>query len=76
MTKAKFIAAYIDYVSKNYEWAADPAKLDGFIAVVKQTLFTERTTWVWDGAISKAVWKAIGGKGKLTLKGLRALPAE
>jgi len=39
-----------------------------------EILTTERTTWIWDGPASKFAWKAIGCKGKITLKGLRALP--
>jgi hypothetical protein len=75
-TKANFMQAYRQHVADRYGWAADVGRLDGLLASVRVTLFTERTTWVWDGEGSKAAWRAIGGKGKMTLKALRALPAE
>lgn len=76
MTKANFMTAYREYIAKSYGWASDTERLDGLMASVKITLFTERITWVWDGDGSKAAWKAIGCKGRMTLKALRALPAE
>ena len=77
MTREKFIAAYRAFAVANYAWTADAAKLDSFLSdSVEPTLSTERTLWIWDGPGSKAAWKAIGGKGKMTLKALRALPEK
>jgi hypothetical protein len=76
MTKEKFMAAYREHIAKSYGWAASTEALDGLMASVKITLFTERITWVWDSEGSKAAWKAIGCKGRMTLKALRALPAS
>lgn len=74
MTKESFMTAYRNYVAGTYGWASDEGRLDGLMASVRITLFTARTTWIWDGEGSKAAWRAIGARGKLTLKGLRALP--
>jgi hypothetical protein len=74
VTKKEFIAAYREYVSGNYPWAVNETKLDRFMRSVTETLTTDNTPWAWDGPSSKAVWKRLGGKGKLTLKGLRELP--
>ena len=76
MTKAKFIAAYRERIVATYAWATNTGQLNDLMASVDVTLRSDRTTWVWDGPMSKAVWKALGGKGKMTLKALRALPAE
>jgi len=76
MTKGQFIKAYRAHVVASYPWAADEAKLDRFMASVTVTLSTERATWAWSSKGTKEVWKAIGCKGPVTLKGLRALPAE
>lgn len=73
MTKEKFYSAYRKYVCDNYKWSVDSAKLDGLMASVQTTMTSERTPWVWDGPGSKAAWKAIGCKGKMTLKALRAM---
>ena len=75
MTKQKFLEAYRNYCVATYAWAADVPKLASFMTSVEQTLTTERTSWVWDGTGSKAAWKAMGAKGPMTLKALRALPA-
>ena len=66
--KAAFIEAYRAFCLEKYG-----ACNDGLMAAVKITLTTERIAWIWDGPGSKYAWKAIGCKGKLTLKGLRAL---
>ena len=74
MTKAEFIAAYREHVVANYPWATNELKLDRFMRSVTETLTTENNPWAWDGPSAKATWKQLGGKGKLTLKGLRELP--
>ena len=74
MTYAKFIAAYRAYAVAHYAWTADTAKLEEFMAAVTETLAAGKCTWAWDGPGTKEVWKAIGCKGRPTLKGLRALP--
>ena len=72
MTKQAFLAAYRDAIAA-YPWAADAAKLDKFMASVAATLEGPRATWNHAGDAVTAAWRAIGGKGKPTLKALRAL---
>lgn len=69
MTKQAFLAAYRDALAL----AADAAKLDRFMVSVAATLEGPRATWNHDGDAVTAAWRAIGGKGKPTLKALRAL---
>ena len=40
---------------------------------VRATLRGPVATWNFDGPATVAAWRAIGGKGKPTLKALRAL---
>lgn len=72
-TRAEFLATYEAQV-RQYGWAADQVKLDAFMAQVRATLDGPGIPWAWDGAGAKAAWKAIGCKGRMTLKALRALP--
>ena len=74
MTKATFLAAYREFVVANYPWTADAEKLSRFMASVEATVTTDRAPWAWKSDGAKAVWKAIGCKGPLTLKALRSLP--
>lgn len=73
MTKLAFLTAYRAQMVAQYEWAKDGGKLDSFMHSVMSTIYSPKCTWVWDGPSTKAAWQAIGGKGKPTLKGLRAL---
>lgn len=73
MTKIAFLAAYRADLLQRYEWARDAAKLHRFFESVEQTINGGPATWNFSGESVTAAWKAIGGKGKPTLKGLRAL---
>jgi hypothetical protein len=48
--------------------------LQSFLASVRNTLTGPRATWNHDGEWATAAWRSLGGKGKPTLKALRALP--
>lgn len=63
-------------IAAGYAWTADPVKLATYIDAMNTTIAPDstRNPWAHDGAIAQAAWKAIGGKGKPTLKALRALP--
>ncbi len=74
VTRAAFLAAYREALAV-YPWAADAARLARFLASCDATLSTDRATWNHDGDAVVAAWRAIGGKGRPTLKALRALPA-
>ncbi len=74
MTKAAFTAAVLDGI-KAYPWSADAARLDTFKTKLAETLSTGRAAVAIDGPAFVAAWRAIGGKGKPTLKALAALPA-
>lgn len=75
MTRATFLAAYRSEVVERYGngWAADAARLERFMAAVEQTISTDKAPWAFSGAATTAAWRAIGGKGKPTLKALRGL---
>lgn len=72
MNKQKFLTEYRAQLKATWPWAADEAKLDRFMASCEATL-NGANTWNHDGDTVKATWRAIGGKGKPTLKALRAL---
>ena len=77
MTKTAFIAALTAALRDTYQWAHDPAKLDRFMQAVRSTLrMHEGSThgWCFSGSCTTVAWRAIGGKGKPTLKALIALP--
>lgn len=73
MTKNKFLAAYEADLVLRHAWAADADRRAKFMASVRSTLAGPPTTWNFDGPSTVAAWRAIGGKGKPTLKVLRAL---
>lgn len=72
MTKQEFLNAYKADLVKRYTWASDTAKLDKFMASCVATL-NGALSWNHDGEAVTAAWRAIGGKGKPSLKALRAL---
>lgn len=76
MTRAAFLTAYRADLWVRYVWAQDTAKLDRFMASVTRTISTTANTWHCDASSASliAAWRRIGGKGKPTLRGLRALP--
>jgi hypothetical protein len=73
MNKIKFILKYRATLKATYDWAKDQDKLDRFMTSVELTLYTSNATWNYDGEVVKSVWKSLGGKGKPTLKALRAM---
>lgn len=73
MTRAAFLVAYEKQV-RAYQWAGDQARFETFMAKVRETLDGRGIPWAWNSDGSIAAWKEIGGKGKPTLKALRALP--
>lgn len=77
MNRKAFIDAYLEKVRNRYAWAKDDARLAGFRDAVERTLdMTNGATWAWDAPMSHEAFREIGGKGKMTLKALRALPKE
>lgn len=73
MTKAQFLTNYRAELIARYSWAADTAKLDRFMASCDETISSPRAKWNHDGEAVTAAWRSIGGKGRPTLKALRAL---
>ncbi len=77
-TKTAFIAGYREKVeTAGYDWTKVPGRVDKFMAAVADTLDgTKGTPWAWNASeAARIVWREIGMKGPMTLKGLRALPA-
>ena len=73
MTKEDFFRAYEAELLKAYAWATDTDRRHKFMLSVRTTLVSSVATWNFDGPATVAAWRAIGGKGKPTLKALRAL---
>ena len=73
MTKTSFLIEYKKELTSSYSWAQDEAKLTRFLESCAQTINGPNNTWNHDGDCVTRAWKAIGGKGKPTLKALRAL---
>lgn len=74
MNKQTFLTNYRAELVARYLWAQDSAKLDKFMASCETTITSGAATWNHDGDAVTAAWRSVGGKGKPTLKGLRALP--
>jgi hypothetical protein len=72
MTKKQFITIYREKVSA-LPWAIDSEKLERFMQSAFDTIENKANSWNFNGPSSVAAWREIGGKGKLTLKALRAL---
>ena len=75
MNRAAWLTAYVEQLRARYAWAAEPERMERYLASVTATL-NGATSWNHAGEAGQAAWRAIGGKGKLTLKALRALPVE
>lgn len=73
MTKENFLAAYRAAIVAAYPWAADPARLEKFMASVRTTLYTEVNTWNKDSEVARKVWRDIGMFGPMTYKALKGL---
>lgn len=76
MTREQFLTAYRADLMARYAWANTPVKLERFMKSVVRTISTEAKTWHHDSPSTHAAWRAIGGSGRASLKGLRALPTE
>ena len=73
-TKTAFIEYYKSEIVARYPWAQNAEKLARFMSSVSGTLSGPVATWNHEGEAVTAAWRAIGNKGKPTLKALRALP--
>jgi hypothetical protein len=74
MTKSQFLTDYRAALIARCDWALDPARLERFMQSVERTVRTESAPWNHHSDIALSVLRAVGFKGKLTLKALRALP--
>ena len=72
-TKAAFLRHYAGEIRHRYAWAQDASKLDRFMGGVAETLSGPSRVWACENDAVNATWQAIGGKGRPTLKALRAL---
>ena len=70
---AAFLHHYRCEIKHRYAWAQDAAKLDRFMGGVEETLKSPARVWACEGDAVTAAWQAIGGKGRPTLKALRAM---
>lgn len=74
MSQASFLATYREILYARYAWAQNDSKLALFMISVQRTIEGPEKTWNHDGDAVAATWRIMGGKGKLTIKALRALP--
>lgn len=75
MNRKLFLTHYRAELTARYGWAQDVAKLDRFMTSCETTIASTAATWNHDGDAVTAAWRSIGGKGKPSLKALRALEA-
>lgn len=76
MTKAAYLAKLRELIVARYPWAQDAAKLGRFMDAARVSLgLAEGQQADIGGQSFTDAWRALGGKGKPTLKALRALPA-
>jgi hypothetical protein len=73
MTKMDLLATYEAILIAECPWALDEAKLHKFMRSVELTITTEAATWNHTTPLVAKAWRALGGKGKPTLKAMRAL---
>jgi hypothetical protein len=74
--KEAFIDALRQKLVAKYDWASDAARRQRFLEGVRVTIETDSNRVNLDGECMLAAYREIGGKGKLTYKGLRALCRE
>lgn len=74
MTKAEFLAQYRAGIIKAFEWTQDATRLERFMASVEATVYGPGCPWNHNSDVATAIYRANGGKGRVTLKWLRALP--
>ena len=80
-TRQQFLTAYrAEIVRSCGPWAQDADDLNRFMVAVEKTLtmdaWERKGPWDHTGSLTKKTYRAIGGKGLMTLKALRALPNE
>lgn len=74
MTKTEFLAEYKSRLLQTFPWAQEEARLKRFMASVERTIRTTANSWSHTSDVATAIYREQGGKGKVTLKWLRALP--
>jgi hypothetical protein len=75
MTRAAYLAAARARIAAHWQWARDqPEKLDSFMGQLEETMKGARNFVAIDSLALTEAWREIGGKGRPTYKGLRALP--
>jgi len=75
MTREEFLKTYKTNLRHTFQWAKDPVKLGRYMESVVNTL-NGANSWMCDGEALRISWVSLGGKGKVTLKALRALKAD
>ena len=74
-TKTAFLDALSTEIIATREWAVtEPKRLERFMGATKDTLESPHNVVAIDTPAFTVAWRAIGMKGKLTYKALRALP--
>lgn len=69
-----FLVCYRAELIKRYDWARlDANRLDRQLQACEDTLLGKATTWDWRGGAASAAYRAAGGCGRISLKGLKAL---
>jgi len=74
MTKTELLAAYRADLLERYAWAVNINNLDRMVSSAERTIRTTAATWHHNGISMSAAWRRLGGKGRPTLKAMRALP--
>jgi len=74
VTKTSFLMAYKSALIREHEWARDPAHLNNYLNIVAAYVRHNMNSWIWDTPTTRAAWRAIGCKGRITFKGICALP--
>lgn len=76
-TRAAFLAAYRAALVAGCPWTVKPDVLERFMTTVAGAIAGSGISWSPSGQrFAVTAWRQIGGKGRLTLKALRALPAD
>ena len=74
MTKSELLTAYGRALVAEFDWAKDQERLARFLFSASRTIRGTAATWNHDSEVIRRVWRELGGKGRVTLKALRALP--
>lgn len=71
--RSSFLSIYETMLRERFDWAKSPEKLAAFMGNVVGAITTRATTWDHTGETARAAWRVSGGKGRPTLKALRAM---